>query len=147
MGLQQSVGAAIAVSATLPTTFDSTGFAALTYTKLGKLNGYPDLDGTRDIATFDNLETGEEEKFGDVFRAGNSTFNVGLDPVDAGQIIVEAAKDANTKLAMEFTLKDGTIYYRQAIVTSFRPAGIGTGNIVLAAVGLEFEKTTIKVAA
>lgn len=147
MALQQAVGAAIGVSATLPATHDSTGFAALTFTKVGRINGYPDLDGTYDIATFDDLETGEEIKFVDVLRAGSGSFNVGLDPDDAGQVIVQAAFDNGTKMALEFTLKSGAKYYRTAAVTSFRPTNIGTGNIVMAEMSLEFEKTTVKVAA
>lgn len=145
MALQQAVGASIGVSATLPATHDNTGFGALTYAKVGRINGYPDLDGTFDVATFDDLETGEEVKFADVLRAGSSTFNVGLDEADAGQIILDANKGA--KLAFEFTLKSGVVYYRTAILTSYKPTGIATGNVVLAELGLEFEKTTVKVAA
>lgn len=145
MALQQAVGASIGVSADLPASHDSTGFQALTFTKVGRVNGYPDLDGTYDIAAFDDLETGEEVKFVDVLRAGNSTFNIGLDPADAGQVIIQGAFDNAEKISLEFTLKSGSIYYRTAAVTSFAPSSIATGNVVMASLGLEFEKSTVKV--
>lgn len=145
MSLQQAVGASIGISSGLPATHDAAGFGAMTFTTIGRISGYPDLDGTYDIATFDDLETGEEVKFVDILRAGNSTFNVGLDTADAGQTIVQTEFDAGNKASFAFTLKDGTIYYRTAAITSFAPTNIATGNIVMAALGLEFEKTTVKV--
>ena len=148
MALQQSVGAKIGVSATLSTTHDddaTTGFPSLTFTNIGRINGYPDLDGTFDVTTFEDLETGEEIKFADIFRAGNGTFMVGLDEADAGQVILEGNKGG--KLAFAFTLKSGAVYYRNAILTSYRPTNINVGGVVMAELGLEFEKTTVKVAA
>jgi hypothetical protein len=145
MGLQNSVGASLDYSATLPATHDAAGFAALTYLKVGKLSTLPELDGTRDIATFDNLETGEEEKFADMIRAGNSTFNVGLDKSDVGQSAIESAYAAGTKGSMKITLKDGTKYYRTCILTSYKGTGLAAGSVVMAEIGVEFEKTTVKV--
>ena len=145
MALQQAVGASISVVKDLPATHDVMGFGALTFVKVGEINGFPDLDGTYDIATFGNLETGQETKFVDVLRAGSSTFNIGLDVADAGQIVLQDAFDTAAKASFEFKLKDGTIYYRTAAVTSFAPSGIGTGNVVLASLGLEFENKTVRV--
>lgn len=148
MPLQQSVGASIGVSANLPTSHNadaSTGFPSLTFTKVGRINGYPSLDGTYDVATFTDLETGEELKFPDVFRAGNATFAIGLDASDAGQMIL--SDNIGAKLSFEFTLKSGTKYYRAAILTRYAPSSIAAGNVVNAEVTLEFEKSTVKVAA
>lgn len=145
MALQQAVGASIGVSTTLPATYDQAGYEALTFTAVGKINSMPDLDGEYDVATFDDLETGEEMKFADVFRAGDGTFTVGLDEADAGQTALAGAK--GTKAAFEFTLKSGTVYYRTAVVKSFKPTGVSTGNVVTAEVSLAFEGSTIKVAA
>lgn len=145
MALQQAVGIAAGISTTLPATHDSTGFAALTYSVVGKLGAVPDMDGEHDIATFDNLQTGEEEKFADVLRAGEGTLSVGFDDGDTGQAAIEGA--VGDKVAWKFTLKDGTVYYRIGIVRSYRPTGFTTGSVVMADVNIAFEKTTIKVAA
>lgn len=145
MALQQAVGIAVGLSATLPASHDSTGFAALTYTAVGKLGSVPDMTGEHDIATFDNLGTGEEEKFADVLRAGEGTLSVGLDYADTGQSAIEGA--VGDKVAWKFTLKDGTVYYRNGIVRSFRPTGFSTGNVVMADVNIAFEKASVKVAA
>lgn len=148
MALQSSVGIAVAVSATLPASHDATGFAALTFTPCGKLNTPPAMTGTKDVATFDNLTTGEEEKLVDILRAGNGDMTFGFDEEDAGQLVLETAADATTdagsKVALEFTLNSGRKYYRLAIITSYRPEG-SVGNVLSAVVGAEFYKRHVKV--
>jgi hypothetical protein len=142
MALFQAAGTSIGISGTLASTHDAVGFEALTFAAVGKIDGSPELDGTYDTASFTNLETGEEEKFADVLRAGSGSFQVGLDEGDAGQAVIEAAK--GTKAAFAFTLANGSIYYRNAIVTSFKPTNITVGGVVMADIALEFEKTTVK---
>ena len=151
MGLQSSVGITVGVSATLPTTHDddaTDGFPSLTFTACGKLNAAPPMTGTRDIANFDNLSTGEEEKVLDVLRAGSGELTFGFDEDDAGQAIIETAADATTTaastLAMEFTLPSGRIYYRLGIVTSYSPTG-AIGSVMTAAANVEFVKDHVKV--
>lgn len=143
MALQQAVGTTAGVSVTLPATHDAAGFGALTYPAIGKISTVPNLTGTYDIATFDNLGTGEEEKFADILRAGSGEFMVGYDPSDAGQTILEA--NQGSKAAFAFTLRDGTIYYRIATITSYGPSNITVGGVVMASVNLEFEKAHVKV--
>lgn len=151
MALQSSVGIKVGVSATLPTTHDddaTDGFPSLTYTSCGKLNAAPPMTGTRDIANFDNLSTGEEEKVLDVLRAGAGPLNFGFDEEDAGQIIIETADEATTTaastLAFEFTLPSGRKYYRLGIVTSYAPTG-SIGSVMTAEANVEFVKAHVKV--
>ena len=153
MGLQSSVGIAVGVSATLPSTHDAeaaTGFPSLTYTGAGKLNSAAPMTGTKDVATFDNLTTGEEEKLVDILRAGNGDMSFGYDADDAGQALLEtaaeASDDATSKVALEFTLNNGDVYYRLAIITSYTPEG-SVGNVLMATVGTEFYRKHVKVAA
>lgn len=148
MAMQGSVGAAVAVSTTLPTTHDTnetTGFPSVTPTPVGRISSVPDLRGTFDVATFDDLTTGEEIKEPDVYRAGNGSFEVALDDEDAGQAALEAAE--GTKVALRFTLKSGVIYWRIGILTSVMPSGIATGGFVRMTVNVEFEKETVKIPA
>ncbi|MDH4541068.1 MULTISPECIES: hypothetical protein [Sulfitobacter] len=153
MGLQSSVGIAVGISATLPTTHDAevaTGFPSLTFTAAGKLNAAAPMTGTKDVATFDNLTTGEEEKLVDILRAGNGDMSFGYDADDAGQALLETAAEATTdagsKVALEFTLNNGDKYYRLAIITSYTPEG-SVGNVLMATVGTEFYRKHVKVAA
>lgn len=145
MALQGSVGAAAAVSTTLPASHDATGFGALTPTPIGRIGGVPDLDGTYDVAKFDDLTTGEEIKEPDIFRAGAGSFEVALDDEDTGQAALETAR--GTKVALRFTLKSGTAYWRIGIITSVMPSGIAVGGFVKMTVNVEFEKSTIKIPA
>lgn len=150
MGLQSSVGIAVGVSASLPASHDATGFAALTFTPCGKLSAAAPMTGTYDVATFDNLTTGEEEKLLDVLRAGNGDMTFGYDDEDAGQTILETAAESDTpsahQVALKFTLNNGDIYYRLAILTSYRPEG-SVGAVLTATVATEFTRKHVKVAA
>jgi len=99
MALQSSVGIKVGVSATLPTTHDDTavtGFPGMTYINCGKLNSPPPMTGTKDVATFENLSTGEEEKLLDILRAGNGEMAFGYDEADTGQTALQTAADATT---------------------------------------------------
>lgn len=153
MALQSSIGIAVGVSATLPTTHDdeaATGFPSLTFTACGKLSAAAPMTGTKDVATFDNLTTGEEEKLVDILRSGGGEMSFGYDPEDAGQGILETAADATadaaSKVALEFELPNGDVYYRLAIITSYTPEG-SVGNVLMATVNAEFYKKHVKVAA
>lgn len=143
MAFQQAVGAEIAAVATLPATHDAAGFAALTFKTVGFINSVPDLDGEYDIASFDDLSTGEEYKVADMLRAGDGTFQVALDSSNTGQAEIEG--NVGAKASFEFKLKNGTKYYRTAVIKSFKPTNITVGGFVMADVALAFEKTTVKV--
>jgi len=149
MALQSSVGITVGVSATLPSTHDDSGFGGLTYISAGKLSDVPPMTGVFDTAAFDNMSTGEEEKFGDMLRAGSGSLMFGYDLVaDTGQAALETAADAvadaDKKVALEFTLKDGTVYYRLAIITSYVPEA-AIGSVLMANVSAEFYRKHIKV--
>lgn len=145
MALQQAAGTTLGVSATLPATVDAAGFGALTFIAVGKLGNAPDLDGTFDIASFDSLSDGAEFKLSDIFRAGSGTVQVAFDEADTGQTALETAAATGATVAIEVTLRSGTIYYRQAIITSFMPTELNVGSVVRADVGMEFTDRTVKV--
>lgn len=150
MALMGAVGTKMEAVGSYPATDDPSGYEALSFTTVGKLSSVPDLNGTKDTANFDNLETGEEEKFADMLRAGNGEFNVGLDDTDAGQDIFETAFEGSgdtAKVSIKVTLKSGMVVYRKGIVTSYRETDIAPGNVVMATVGIEFVGSRVKVAA
>jgi hypothetical protein len=153
MALQSSVGITVGVSATLPTSHDddgTTGFPSLTYTSCGKLSAPPAMTGTFDITTFDDLSTGEETKMVDMLRAGSGELTFGYDVADTGQaalvVAADATADATKKVALAFTLANGDVYYRLAIITSYAPTA-SAGSVLMANVATEFYKSHVKVAA
>ena len=153
MALQSSVGITVGVSATLPTTHDddaSTGFPGMTYIACGKLSGPPSMTGVFDTASFDDISTGEETKIVDMLRAGAGELMFGYDGADTGQVALETAADATSdatkKVALEFTLANGDVYYRLAIITSYTPSA-AIGNVLMATIAAEFYRKHIKVAA
>jgi hypothetical protein len=149
MALQSSIGLAVGVSASLPPTHDSSGFSGLTFVACGKVSTAPTMTGINDTATFDDLTTGEEFKFSDMLRAGSGTMMFGYDPADTGQAALETAADADSEssnVALEFTLKNGDVYYRLAVITGYTPQP-AIGSVLMASVALEFYRKHIKVEA
>ncbi len=145
MALQQSVGIALAVSTTLPAADTEEAYNSITFTPVGELSEVPDLTGEYDIASFDNLTTGQETKFADINRAGDGEIKLGFNLDDAGQTILETAAADGDSLSLEFTLKDDTKYYRKAIIKSFKPADVSTGNVLMASVMVAFFGVSVKV--
>lgn len=143
MTIQQSVGTALAVSAVLPATSDEAGFDALTFTPVGKLQSIPDLDGTYDVVTADDLTLGEEYKEAGILRAGDGEFDVLLDDEDAGQNALYGLR--GQRAALEITLKSGTKFYRTAAILSMKPTGLSPDSFVMAKVNLAFYGKTIRV--
>lgn len=150
MALLSSVGITVGVSAVMAATHDAAGMGALTFTPCGKLSAPPPMSGAKEFATFDNLSTGDEEKLLDMYRAGNGELSFGYDEDDTGQAALKTAfqsnTDAGSKVTLEFTLPNGTIYYRTAGITSYAPSG-NIGNVLMAAVGCEFYKREVIVTA
>ena len=143
MTIQQSVGTALAFSADVPATFDEAGFTALTFTPVGKLQGIPDLDGKYDIVTGDDLTSGEEYKQAGMFRSGDGEFDVILDDDDAGQNAIYDAR--GQRGAFKITLKNGTVFYRTAIILSMMPTGLAPDSFVMAKIAVAFDRSTVRV--
>jgi hypothetical protein len=60
------------------------------------------------------------------YNEGTMDLKLALDPDDAGQIIAKAASISDDDHSFELTLQDGTIYYFQAQVMSFK---VGVGSV------------------
>jgi hypothetical protein len=60
------------------------------------------------------------------YNEGTMDIRVGLDNDDAGQILASAASESDDDHSFKVTLQDGTVYYFQAQVMSFR---IGVGGV------------------
>jgi len=91
MTIEASVGTCIAVSAALPATFNSAGYAALTYTTVGELESIGDLLLKKAAVTFSNLCTGKTSTLKGIEEALTIQIGVALDRDDAGQDIMRAA--------------------------------------------------------
>lgn len=150
--LTTGIGTVLYVSATVPTTTDPTGFAALTWVEVGEITEIPEYGGTSEVVTHTPLKTGVQEKFHGTENAGSLQIPLAYDSEDAGQDILRTAHRNKTQLAfkIEYPKVDaastaGAIDYTIGKVFSFTRSAT-TGGVVSGSVNVEFDMTPLEVA-
>lgn len=140
-----SAGTTVRVSASLPATYDSTGFAALTYTLIGEVVDGGEVGRVYEVVKHNPLNTRETIKRKGSYDSGSYQLQLARVPDDAGQAILVAAVDSDTSRSFKVTLQDGTILYYTAQVISYLTK-IGTTNQITAAqVGIEIDSNIVEV--
>ena len=137
MTVRTSAGTTIGISAAAPATFNAAGYAALTFTNIGEVTDLGEFGREYALVTHSPVATRGVKKFKGSFNEGAMTLALGLDNDDAGQILLKTASEDDDNYSFEVTLQDGTIYYFQAQVMSFKKAIGGVDTITNATVTLE----------
>ena len=114
-------GATIAISATLPATYDAAGYGAttITYTAIGKVETYGNHGVTANVSTFTPVDTATVTKIKGHKDYGVMNLVFGSMPTDAGQIIVLAASESNNHYSIKLSYPDGEIHYIDVIVSKY----------------------------
>ena len=147
--VQSLAGATLAVSAVLPATFDSAGFAAssMVYTPVGDVEDFGDHGLTRTITKFTPVDTATVVKRPGSKDYGQMNLKIGNVPSDAGQAILRAAVETNNPYAFKMTYPSGEIHYLSALVMSFVNVDGTVDNIQRVTVALDLDKQPVIVAA
>ena len=146
-----SVGTVVSVSNSSPATYNSAGFAALTWTACGELAELPSFGAEAALATHTPLATGIVAKRRGSLNYGSVALTMAVSDDDGGQTILqdaaEAAAGTDAQVAVKVVLVNGEIQYFTAQVMSYK---VNVGNadaITMAEVTLEIDNKVIKVAA
>jgi len=141
-----SVGTKISVSASLPTTYDTMGFTALTYSLVGEAAEIPTFGAQAALATHTPLATGIVNKRRGSVNYGAVTIPMALSASDAGQGILktkglaDAGTSATVAVKVELPAAAGAmqdVLFFTAEVMSFQ-TNIGNSDaIAMAEVQLE----------
>jgi hypothetical protein len=146
-----SVGTIVSVSATAPSTYDATGFAALTWSACGELADLPAFGAEAALATHTPLKTGIVAKRRGSLNYGSVTLTMALSETDAGQTILQtkgsAAAGASALVSVKVALVNGDIQYFTAQVMSFKTNVGNADAITMAEVTLEIDNSVVKVSA
>lgn len=144
-----SVGTVVSVSTTAPATYNSAGFAALTWTACGELAELPSFGAEAALATHTPLKTGIVAKHRGSLNYGSVALTMALSDDDGGQTILqdaaEAAAGTDAQVSVKVLLVNGEIQYFTAQVMSYK---VNVGNadaITMAEVTLEIDNSVIKV--
>lgn len=135
MTVQTNASTSIAVSIAAPATHDAAGFGALSFTPIGEIVSTGEKGGSAALVTHSPLDARTVKKFKGSVNFGSYALSLGLDIVDAGQIIIDAlATGASIDIVASFkeTKQDGSIEYYRALVMTYTRVG-GTIDAIIGA--------------
>jgi len=145
--LKPGLGTYIEVTATLPADELLATYEALTgFAEVGELTEVPEFGPQFDTVTHVPLKTGTTAKYHGAKNNGSITLPMALSPTDAGQVILEAAMAAKTRITFSVVYADGAIDFYQGKVMSFT-RGASIGSVVTASVMVEIETDIVSAAA
>ena len=122
-------GATISVSAGTPATYDSAGFAALTFTAVGELVSLGDRGRTYTDVSYTTLADRGTAHLKGSYDEPETPFEIGADRDDAGQVIMKAASTSDSAHAFKVAYSNGEVDYFQGLVFSYVTGG-GDANTI-----------------
>lgn len=144
-----SVGTVVSVANASPATYNSSGFAALTWAACGELAELPSFGAEAALATHTPLATGVVAKRRGSLNYGSVALTMALSDDDAGQTILqdaaEAAAGTDAQVSVKVELVNGEVQYFTAQVMSYRTNVGNADAITMAEVTLEIDNSIVKV--
>lgn len=137
MASRTSAGSTIRVSAAQPGTYNTAGYAALSWTAVGEITDLGEFGREYNLVTHNPIGTRATVKKKGSYNEGQINLMMALDEADAGQLILETAAVSDNDYSFEITLQSGRKYYFQAQVMKFKPNVGSVDNITQASVMLE----------
>lgn len=113
------VGSTLSVSAALPATYDSTGYAALTWTEVVGIVDVGEVGDQQNDITIDTL-VGRVEHVNGSADLGEIAISYTFITADGGQVILRAGAGSNTGHSFKVEDADGDIAYFSGIVANVR---------------------------
>lgn len=147
--IYSSIGSVLHVSATTPATYDSAGFAALTFTEVGLVGSLSPFGGSTTVDSFNVLKSGNTVKRKGFTDFGNITVGMARVTSDDGQTLLKsgfdgADKDKVFSYKLVHPTDTGLTQYGTCLVTSYTT---NPESIVQAESVLELDAPVIDVVA
>lgn len=136
MALGTVAGTAISISAAQPATFDSTGYAALTWTVIGNIDDGGEHGREYAEVTFNPIDTRGTRKYKGSFNEGTKTLSIGYDSDDAGMIVLKTALLSDNDFSFKVSYPGGDTDYFQGKALSLKKATGGVDTMKMATVSL-----------
>ena len=142
-----SAGTKLHISASAPATYNSTGFAALTWTEIGEVSEMGEFGRQYNLVTFNTLGDRRTVKRKGSYNDGTIACQMARVPDDTGQTILVTAVNSDASYSIKVTLQDGTVFYTTAQVMSYTTNIGNVDQITSATVNLEIDNDIIEVPA
>lgn len=144
--VQIASGTVVSVSVAEPATYDSAGFAALSWTAIGEVLSLGEFGGSAQIQTFTPLATGIVNKRKGSIDYGTANMSIANDEADAGQVILKAGFDGaqrSTIHSFKIENDNGDIGYFTAMVSSFSTVTNDSNTIITVNCNLELTNSVV----
>lgn len=124
-------GLTIAISASLPATYDAAGYGAttITYTQIKETESISAYGMTKAVAEFTPIDTAVVAKLPGAKNYGTLSVVFASLPSDPGQDIVETASESTAHYSLKITNPDASIHYLDVICTKFENNGGAVGDV------------------
>lgn len=141
-----SAGTTLHIDDALPATFDSTGYAALTWTAGGEVVNMGEFGAVYSLITQELLASRVVKKFKGNVNYGSLQLELGRAPGDAGQVLLIAGLASDASYSFKVTLQDGTKQYFTGKIMSYTTNVGGSNQITAAACMIEIDRPIVEVA-
>lgn len=142
MAIGTVAGTIISVSAVQPATYDSTGYAALTWTVVGNIEDGGEHGREYAEVTFNPINTRGTRKYKGSFNEGTKALSVAYDSDDAGMVILKAALASDNDYSFKVAYPGGDFDYFQAKVLTVKKATGGVDTMLMASISLSITTNT-----
>ena len=144
MTAQASAGTLLAVSASMPATFDAAGYAALSWTTVTDVSDIPEYGPKAEVITFNPLADRITQKATGAIDYGSTVLQMAYIKADAGQNILQANLGDNDGISCRLTFPDASVEYFTAIVSSYTVNPSGVNDFKMSSVGLEINRAIVE---
>jgi hypothetical protein len=142
-----SAGTKISVASGEPGSYDSTGFAALSFSEIGEVTDLGEFGREYSLVTHNPLGGRQTVKRKGSYNDGQVSMTVARVPGDAGQSELVTAVDSDDNYSFKVELQDGRVLYFIGQVMSYT-ANVGSvDQITTASVTIEITDEIVEVAA
>lgn len=118
--IESMAGTTVAISASLPATYDAAGYGAttITYTAIGNIESIGPHGMSAAVTEFTPIDTAVVTKVKGSKNYGNIAIVAAYMPSDTGQDIVETASESNSRYSVKITYQDTSIHYLDVLVST-----------------------------
>lgn len=138
-----NTGVTIEVSATLPATYDDTGYEALSWTGCGEVVDVSEIAKAWAVVSHQAVTRAYPEKIKDTYDVADVTLNLAKVTADTGQVILLAGLAAAASYSFQVTLPSGDIAYFTGKILKAGIGSIASGSVETLAVTIAVDPQSL----
>lgn len=145
MTVMTTAGSTFKISASLPATYDATGYNALTYTAVGEVTDMGEVGREYNVVNHNPISARRTLKIKGSYNAGTISLQFGRDFTDAGQTLLTAAVASDNAYSVQITLQNGKKLYFTGLISSFKTSIGSVDQITAATANIELQTDVLEV--